>query len=197
MMGAQWGKPETQIGSESTPLLATAFQCGANDTKEIKDVDKGTMFSGYFPFLKDLHWSCTGAVRISTLRDCGEPSVLWKKVALVLHYARPSPPPPPPPPPTTTSTRILLLELELYRMWHSLQSRNPIKGWLRCRRIPFTSYWRRLSGSVSEITILHSLGSAFLHTASFVCHCANTTAATISAKVKDSCIGEIIFEQSK
>ena len=112
MMGAQWGKPETQIGSESTPLLATAFQCGANATKEIKDVDKGTMFSGYFPFLKDLHWSCTDAVRISTLRDCGEHSVLWKRVALVFHYAR-SPPPPPPP---TRSTRILLLELELYRM---------------------------------------------------------------------------------
>ena len=71
MMGAQWGKPETQIGSESTPLLATAFQCGANATKEIKDVDKGTMFSGYFPFLKDLHWSCTDAVIISKLRDCG------------------------------------------------------------------------------------------------------------------------------
>ena len=67
MMGAQWGKPETQIGSESTPLLATAFQCGANATKEIKDVDKGTMFSGYFLFLKDLHWSCTDAVRISSL----------------------------------------------------------------------------------------------------------------------------------
>ena len=40
MMGAQWGKPETQIGSESTPLLATAFQCGANATKEIKNVDR-------------------------------------------------------------------------------------------------------------------------------------------------------------
>ena len=187
MMGAQWGKPETQIGSESTPLLATAFQCGANATKEIKNVDKGTMFSGYFLFLKDLHWSCTDAVRISTLRDCGEHSVLWKRVALVFHYARSFPPPP------TRSTRILLLEYELYRMQHSLQLRNPIKGRLRCRRIPFTSYWRRLSGSVSEITILHSLGSAFLHTASFVCHCANTTAATISAKVKDSFIGKINY----
>ena len=54
MMGAQWGKPETQIGSESTPLLATAFQCGANATKEIKDVDKGTMFFRLFSVFEGL-----------------------------------------------------------------------------------------------------------------------------------------------
>ena len=189
MMGAQWGsqrhKQDQRAHHQCT--AGNRFQCGADVTKEIKDVDKGTMFFRLFSVLKDLHWSCTDAVRISTLRDCGEHSVLWKRVALVFHYARSFPPPP------TRSTRILLLELELYRVQHSLQSRNPIKGWLRCRRIPFTSYWRRLSGSVSEITILHSLGSAFLHTASFVCHCANTTAATISAKVKDSFIGKINY----
>ena len=53
--------------------------------------------------------------------------------------------------------------------------RNPIKGWLCCR-VPFTSYWRSLSASLSKITILHSAGCAFLR-ASFVCHCATTEVA--------------------
>ena len=63
--------------------------------------------------------------------------------------------------------------------------RNPIKGWLCCR-VPFTSYWRSLSGSLSKITILHSAGCAFLR-ASFVCHCAAEVAANPLSSERTFC----------
>ena len=73
----------------------------------------------------------------------------------------------------------------LQHVWCSLMRyRKPIKGWL-CRRVPFTSYWRSLSASLSKITILHSAGCAFLR-ASFVCHCASEVGANpLSTQVKE------------